>query len=388
MNFGSLFCGCGGLDLGFQDAGLNPIFAYDNWQAAIDTYNHNFHHSAEKRDLSVEQIIIPKSCDVLVSGSPCQGYSTLGKRRVDDPRNNLLFKAIDAGTESRVPIIVLENVVGAIQGVFRNNWEKAERQLQNNGYWTKTIVLDASNFNVPQQRKRVFLVARLGKKDFQLDPIKQNAKGLGHYIGNNKIDPEDIPKNFQLSSDQLKISKAIAQGKKLCDVRLGDRSVHTWDIPEVFGTTSAEEKLLLVTISKLRRRLRRRSNGDADPVELEQLKQHCGYELDKQILSLVKKGYITKKDGYIDLSHRFNGKYKRPFYDGFSPTVDTTFGNPKNFLHPTQHRGFTVREAAKIQGFPDSFEFFGSIHNQFKMIGNAVPPPLAKALAESILKVL
>ena len=90
----------------------------------------------------------------------------------------------------------------------------------------------------------------------------------------------------------------------------------------------------------------------------------------------------------MDLSHTFNGKYRRLSWDHPAPTVDTRFGDPKYYLHPEEQRGLSVREAARIQGFPDDFVFAGSKAAQFRMVGNAVPPPLAKQLAEAIREYL
>jgi DNA (cytosine-5)-methyltransferase 1 len=84
------------------------------------------------------------------------------------------------------------------------------------------------------------------------------------------------------------------------------------------------------------------------------------------------------------LSHTFNGKYRRLSYAHPSPAVDTRFGTPAYYLHPEEPRGFTAREAARIQGFPDSFFFEGTKATQFKMIGNAVPPPVAESIATAI----
>ena len=100
---------------------------------------------------------------------------------------------------------------------------------------------------------------------------------------------------------------------------------------------------------------------------------------------LIKKGFVRKssKDTY-DLTRTFNGKYRRLSWDTPSPTVDTRFGDPNYFLHPENNRGFSVREAARIQGFDDDFTFSDSARDNYKMIGNAVPPPLSEIVAKMI----
>ena len=91
--------------------------------------------------------------------------------------------------------------------------------------------------------------------------------------------------------------------------------------------------------------------------------------------------YLRKIGQRVDLSHTVNGKYRRLDWEHLAPAVDTRFGEPRYYLHPEEHRGLSEREAARIQGFPDDFEFSGSRAAQFRMVGNAVPPPLAQQLA-------
>ena len=170
----------------------------------------------------------------------------------------------------------------------------------------------------------------------------------------------------------------------LASVRGGDRAIHTWDIPEIFGRTNATERLVLDAVQKLRRQIRRRDTGDADPVERRVLRAHLGFQPDDVVKSLVRKGYLRSDGKVIDLTQTFNGKYRRLAWDGVALTVDTRFGDPRYFVHPDEQRGFSFREAARIQGFPDTFKFEGSKRDRYRQIGNAVPPPIAKALAFAI----
>ena len=164
-------------------------------------------------------------------------------------------------------------------------------------------------------------------------------------------------------------------------------SVHTWDIPEVFGKVTKQEISLLETIVKLRRQKRRRSNGDADPVDVDYLKQLFGDNVGDMINSLVDRKYLRRDGGFVDITNTFNGKFRRLKWDDISPTVHTRFGQPRYFLHPTEHRGFSYEEAALIQSFPKDFTFSGSQSSKFRMIGNAVPPKLAESVAQDILRI-
>ena len=118
------------------------------------------------------------------------------------------------------------------------------------------------------------------------------------------------------------------------------------------------------------------------------MSEKFGNKVVEDLKKLQKKGYIRVKDGLYDLVATFNGKFRRLDWNEPSLTVDTRFGEPKYFLHPDEDRGFTVREAARIQGFPDSFVFHGPIREQYRMIGNAVPPPIAARLSEFVKEII
>jgi DNA (cytosine-5)-methyltransferase 1 len=190
------------------------------------------------------------------------------------------------------------------------------------------------------------------------------------------------------NSEMGRIAQRIRPGQKLCNVRGGPRAIHTWDIPEVFGRTTKGEKKLLEALLHLRRRYRVRATGDADPVSATVLARELQEPVGELLAHLETKGFVRKINGKFDLTHTFNGKFRRLEWDAPAYTVDTRFGNPRYFLHPAKNRGFSVREAARIQGFPDSFVFTGPLAAQYRMIGNAVSPPTARVLAQAIRECL
>jgi DNA (cytosine-5)-methyltransferase 1 len=171
----------------------------------------------------------------------------------------------------------------------------------------------------------------------------------------------------------LQLQSAFPPGQKLCNVRASERAVPTWSIPEVFGRTTKIERDVLSVLVRLRRRARLRDFGDADPVDSARLSDELGLNIAPQLTRLVEKNYLKRVGHLVDFKHTFNGKYRRLRWDHPSSTADTSFGTARSFLHPSQHRALTLREAARIQGFPDSFRFFGAVSDQFRMIGK---PPL------------
>ena len=156
----------------------------------------------------------------------------------------------------------------------------------------------------------------------------------------------------------------------------------------MFGKVSSLERNILETIAR-HRRLREyekeQSWNDANPLTMTEIKTILGKDVSVAIKNLIRKGYIVKKgSGLYDLKHTFNGKFRRLDNKRPSEAVLTNFGSVRNFVHPTKNRPFTVRECARIQGFPDNFVIKGSLHSQYRQMGNAVPPPLAKIIAEEV----
>ncbi len=384
--FASFFCGCGGLDLGFEQAGFVGRAAYDIDSDAVAVHNHNLKTRAHVCDLN--QASFPKNKilrpDVVIAGPPCQGFSTLGKRMLDDPRNSLVVTAAQLAVRHQPQVIVLENVAGAMSGPHATYWHQAERVISNAGYKSVTQQLVSADYGVPQIRRRVVLIAWKSKSDtapliglgkkITLSSTLRSLDGVGNHE----------PKHLKRGSDEYAIAMQIKPHQKLCNVRGGDRAVPTWEIPNVFGETTAAERDALVMIQKLRRQLRRRDHGDADPLSLSDISEHCGRDATTTVKRLLTKGYLRKIGQRFDLAHTFNGKYRRLAWEHVAPAVDTRFGEPRYFLHPEEHRGLSVREAARIQGFPDDFVFTGPRSAQFRMVGNAVPPPLARQIALAI----
>lgn len=385
LTVASLFSGCGGFDLGFEAEGFRPTAAFDISPAVVDTYNRNVAPVARTCDLSAETPTI--SSDVLLAGSPCQGFSTVGKRDLADPRNDLLIRAGEIALASRPRVFILENVPAAISGRHGTRWEKVEAMLKVAGYKVSRVTAEGPTSGVAQLRKRLFLVAWKGNEvrcDLPDVLAPSLASCLSSVAGLQGHDPIILPPG----SRERAIAGRIRPGQKLCNVRVSDAAVATWEIPEVFGPVSTAEAEVLRAIVRLRRRDRRRNFGDADPVSPSKVCDFLGRCCEQEISSLLVTGYLRRIDEFVDLTHTYNGKFRRLNFDAPSPTVDTHFGDPGLFLHPSEHRGMTPREAARIQGFSDTFELPGSRSQAFRMIGNAVPPPMGAKLARFVRSAL
>lgn len=165
-----LFAGCGGMSLGFENAGFDVVAAFDNWDAAITIYESNFSHPIYKRDLSADDVIQQISDlqpDLIMGGPPCQDYSIAGKRELGK-RANLTIKFAEIVSAVKPMWVVFENVYN----IERFSTVTVLKQmLSDAGYGITTRVLDASRCGVPQKRQRFFLIGKLGEKDGFLDEV-------------------------------------------------------------------------------------------------------------------------------------------------------------------------------------------------------------------------
>ena len=378
----SLFSGCGGFDIGFEQEGFRPIGAFDIDSHVVTTYNENVAPVAAVCDLSTETPQVRP--DVLLAGAPCQGFSTAGKRDLNDPRNDLLVRAGIIALELKPRVFILENVPAAISGRHGTRWEQVEAMLKNRGYSISRIFADGPSSGVPQFRKRLFLVAWLGHDAIRCEPDTSPAPTLSGTLENVEGLSGHDPKPLPAGSREQLIARRISPGQKLCNVRVSPAAVHTWDIPEVFGTVTDSEREVLDALIRLRRRDRRRIIGDADPVLPSTVNDYLERCCDSDIKRLLEAQYLRRVQQYIDLKYTYNGKFRRLPINGISPTVDTHFGDPCLFIHPCLDRGLTPREAARIQGFQDDFAIRSNRPRAFRMIGNAVPPPMAARLARFV----
>ncbi len=188
-----LFCGCGGLSLGFQNAGFNIVSAYDNWTKAIEIYNENFKHKAIQIDINnlKSEDLINLNPDLIIGGPPCQDYSSAGKRDESQGRANLTLKYAEIIRSVRPKWFVMENVDRILKS---KTYYEATKIFKNANYGLTQVVLDASKCGVPQIRKRCFLIGELnGQDDFLKNELLKNISSksltIREYLG-NEIDVE------------------------------------------------------------------------------------------------------------------------------------------------------------------------------------------------------
>ena len=192
-----MFSGCGGMSLGFQNAGFQIVAAYDNWQSAIDIYRRNFQHPIFKKNLATEDVV-PElkgySPDMIIGGPPCQDFSIAGKREFRGERANLTLKFGQIVSEVNPQWFVMENVYNIEKSPV---FEEVLSLFQSVGYGITKHVWDASYMGVPQMRRRYFVIGKLGENDdFLLDRLlsglSKERMTVRHYFKEKPFNAEYI----------------------------------------------------------------------------------------------------------------------------------------------------------------------------------------------------
>lgn len=338
-----LFCGCGGLSKGFEEAGFEVVKAFDFWKDAIKTYNNNHKNPiAECRDIKeiteheLNKINVNNDIAGVIGGPPCQGFSTVGTREKNDPRN-VLYKEYCRIVKTINPdFFVLENVKGLLtldDGSFKNSIVKTFTDL---GYSVEYKVVNASKYGVPQNRERIFFVGMKGKK-------------------------------FEFPSQ---IEKIVSTSDALDDLPNPSHSHNTNAVCN-YGKTPRTD-------------FQRYLRGDSKEIHNHIDTSHSQATID--IISLIPDGGAIKDlpKEYWDV-RKYNKAFQRMNSKKPSNTIDT---GHRNYFHYKENRIPTARESARIQSFKDDFIFLGSKTSQLKQIGNAVPPLLAREVALAIKKQL
>lgn len=342
-----LFSGAGGMSLGARMVGIDVQQVVEVDQHAVQTYlaNHKPKEGVfadDVRKFQPNRISGRKNNPVVVfGGPPCQGFSTSNQRtRSKENTNNWLYEEfIRVVNTIRPEWVVFENVKGILETESGFFAEDIIKKLEKIGYTTYSKLLDATSFGVPQRRSRFFVIGILGKGEF-IFPKPSHKK-----IITVKQAINDLPDLENGASDcYLEYSKQ-ARSSYAKNMRNGSSGCHNHLVTRNNGL-----------VLKRYQHIPQGGNWESIPEKL--------------------------MENYADKTRCHTGIYRRLRSD--EPSV--VIGNfRKNMLiHPTQNRGLSVREAARLQSFPDDFKFVGSIGFQQQQVGNAVPPLLAKAIFSAI----
>lgn len=365
----SLFAGAGGCTLGFKRTGFDVKLGLDIDDDAIRTHRTNFPETdVVKEDISditsdwlLERLDLePGELDFLIGGPPCQGFSSAGKNFWDDPRNQLLKHYIRLLKYMRPKWFLMENVEGLLTAQESQYITEATRKFVEAGYTIRIHKLYSHWYGLPQKRKRVFIVGNSGGINFEFpNPTHHGISAVSS--PRSIMDAiSDLPEPTKGESKQLDYGRSPENDYQ--------RELRHKHVTEHYATAISD------TLEKRIKHLEPGQSMQDLPEEL----QHDSF--DRRSSRRVKDGTPTEKRGGAP-----NG-LKRLEPD--KPSLTITGGSDSEFIHPVQDRFLTLRESARIQSFPDWFEFHGSKTSKQQQIGNAIPPLIAEKLADHFGRLL
>lgn len=355
-----LFAGGGGLSVGFLKAGFEVVLGLDNWRPAKITFEFNHPGStfllkdaSEVTGDEMRRAAGIAEVDVLLGGPPCQGFSTAGKRALDDPRNTLVRQFLRLATELQPKFVVMENVEGFVSFVGGRLVDEVVEVMTRIGYKSWQRVLQAADYGVPQRRKRFFLVAtRLSVEYSFPQPTHRGSNNA------NLVSPHlPLWLTFWDAVSDLPVIKAGESASAYASPPRNDYQVA------------------------------RRNNSDV-------LYEHTAPHHTEKLIKLM--SFVPPGKSAFDVwdeipeelrpTSGFANSYGRIVANESAPTITRNFTTPSSAqcIHPLVDRALSLREGARAQSFDDTFRFFGSFTDNRLLIGNAVPPLLAEAVADSV----
>lgn len=348
QNVLDLFSGCGGFSYGFQSAGFRVVLGVDNDKKALETFKLN-HNDSETllADLhlgsTIKQIVDAVSktkIDVIIAGPPCQGFSLTGARKKNDKRNKLFYSVFKVAEKLEPSAIIIENVPGLATLYNGHAKDAILEEFRKLDFTESFKVLYGPDYGVPQIRKRIFFV------------------GLKRKYG-----IFDFPKPILLPEQYITASMAIGD--------LPSREIE-------YG--NEQDKYMNEVTSEYQKFMK---NG------AKVLYNHVATKHTAHVINVIKQ--VPEGGNYKDLppgvgdSRIFNEAWTRYHSNKPAKTIDT---GHRNHFHYKYNRVPTVRENARLQSFPDSFVFLGNRTEQYRQVGNAVPPLLGFHIANKLKEFL
>lgn len=363
-----LFCGCGGFSLGAARAGFDVVAGIDFDKNAIASHAANFPNSIHLNwDLSqaeamqlIEQINCPRSeITGIIGGPPCQGFSSMGSSRKDDPRNRLFLKFFKIVNDIRPKFFICENVPGILRSRYDSVREEAFALVESDYNVLGPIKIKASDFGAPTTRTRAFFFG-----------IRNDLKS------NLKVDDFQPPANpIQLSVERALLGLPTKINENWQDEDQGWRKV-------IYKFKDEFDRHLLGRIPE----------GIGDPESIRLLQ--CESRVSGCLGTVHQSGVIDRFSMTAPGTTERISRAPRLEPSGLCPTLRAGTGSDRGSyqavrpIHPSQPRVITPREAARLQGFPDWFRFAPSKWHSFRQIGNSVSPILAEQILRKIYETI
>ena len=411
LRFIDLFCGIGGIRLGFEQVAIELgfetqcVFSSDIDKLARETYELNFDETPSGDLTKCKDI---PDHEVLLAGFPCQPFSYAGSRRGFGDTRGTLFFEVEKIIQNRLPkMVLLENVRGLVSHDQGRTLKTITTRLESLGYGVEYRVLNSADFGVPQNRMRIYIVALLGQKPVltlesclrfidsnkakssqpKLFEEAQRAKVLN--VLDDEVDPSFYCSREFVASLRGVVGDDLSKlaGYRLIDSRNGS-SIHSWDIG-LKGKCSKEEKNLLNALVANRRRHVFGTHQDGKALTVDQIATFFPTtNLKKTISTLLKKGYLRDDGGKFNLTvgNMSFEVYKFLDPESISVTVVTSDAHKLGIVHNGIVRRLTPREISRLQGFPESTILHPNIAASYRQLGNSVTVPVIKTVMMDVLK--
>jgi DNA (cytosine-5)-methyltransferase 1 len=369
----SLFSGAGGFSYGFANAGLRPICGAEINEDACVSYEENIGSACHNVDLpAVEpnffrKLLGSKAPFAVIGGPPCQGFSTAGARGASDPRNRLIFNYLRIVEEVRPRWFVFENVEGLLTSGHGADVFTLVREFLALGYSVRVHKANFAAYGVPQTRKRVLIIGNCLGADFHLPDETYS------YDSGKSKKPSSKP--FAPTLDQALAGLGVAARSRSQAVPYSTmEATNSFDqlmraenvkesVTEHFHSTLAKDEELYLLLKP-----------GQTMKDLPEEHQHNSFK--RRAFRRVMDGVASDKRGGAPSGiKRLHGNLQ---------SLTITGAAPREFIHPREHRSLTIRECARVQTFPDHYQFYGNAASVTQQIGNAVPPVAATAIARHL----
>ncbi len=408
-----LFAGVGGIRLGVSQAlsqnGIESecVLSSEINEKACETYQLNF---GEHPSGDIKQIEEVEPFDLLLGGFPCQPFSYAGKRMgFGDTRGTLFFEIERLLEKNHPKAFLLENVRGLYTHDGGRTFNTIIDKLHSLGYGTYDLLLNSSNFGVPQNRVRLYIVGILGANpnmslstdlgSSDSHKYKKNSVELTLFDDKPKcsvgdiLEPEVKEKYYCSDTFQQMLHEAVGEdlsvlhGYRLIDYR-GGQSLHSWDLGMKGKCTDSEIRFMNALILNRRKPVFGKEQ-DGKKLSLEQIKTfYTDSDIENVIASLLEKRYLQMKDGkYNPVCGNMSFEvFKLLDPDSISVTLTSSDANRIGVIQHNRARHITPRECARLQGFPDSFKLHPSDIWSYKQFGNSVSVPVVNAVFDEFLR--
>jgi DNA (cytosine-5)-methyltransferase 1 len=380
-----LFSGAGGLTSGLNESGFQTILASDFDKQISNTFQKNFKNikflcedikKINFLDIKKEMSLKKNELDLIVGGPPCQGFSMANRKRIEDDPRNLLFRNFFNAVKILKPkCFLIENVAGLKSEdiSLRTKQQPATHAIANYfksiDYEIKFLTFRSEEFGIPQFRRRVLIIGTNISKKKELLKRDEIGNLEGKYKSYESIKTENFNQAELFSNEK-------------------PNPFFVWDalsdLPKIKAGQNGEEKEYISEPKNDYQKLMRKNS--------KKVYNHVATPHDEMAIKRIK--LIKQGQNFRDLPKNLqtksvhSGAWGRLEANGLAPTITTRFDTPSvgRVIHPYQDRTLTVREAARIQSFPDDFIFYGNRTSQGIQVGNSVPPLVGKAIGKMFIK--